>query len=233
MEEINKFYSTYNSKSERKGFQIRQLGKETFRTIGIMISDGQGGHTGGEIVNSPTTSKDYDDHFINELIKLDPPYLLDNFLTFHFDEYKKRIDSDPDLFFKHMKYVVLERIKKFKRDAFIELISEWISRNQENLKNPSQSVTSDYFTEHDISILKQKLDELLLRVSRLELGQEITYDDLYNEIVELKELTSVLSKKTWFDVLKGKLVSFGLGKLTDQGFDLIKSIFSIDRTLNA
>ena len=232
MNEVNKFYSTFNSETNKRDHQISELGKETFRTIGVMVSDGRGGHSGGEIINSPTTLKDYDDLFIKELLKLDPPYLIDDFLTFHFDEYQNKIDSEPTLFIKHMKYVILDRIKRTNRDAFIQLLSEWISKNEKIVTRDNSNNQSNLFTAHEISLISKKLDDLLLRISRLELGQEITYEDIQDEILELKELTTVLSKKTWFDVLKGKLLSIGLGKLTDQGIDLITSIFSSEKSLN-
>ncbi len=232
MSQVNQFYSTFKSNESKQEYQISELGKETFRTIGVMFSDGHGNHSGGEIINSPTTSKDYDNHFIKELIKLDPPYILEDFLDFHFNEYLERKEAERKLFLKHMKYVILDRVKKTNREPIVQLLTEWIAKNESNSENNTFNIDSDYFTKQDISIVKTKLDELLLRISRLELGQEITYDDLQDEMTELKELTTVLNKKTWFDVLKGKLVSIGLGKLTDQGVELITSIFSNDKALN-
>lgn len=81
------------------------------------------------------------------------------------------------------------------------------------------------FSQEELVILNQKLDEMLERLSKLELGQQITYDDLKNEVDELRELTKVINKKNWFQLLQGKLVSIGLGKLADKGMDIIEGTF--------
>lgn len=90
---------------------------------------------------------------------------------------------------------------------------------------------SPNFTQEDIAILNPKLDEMLERLGKLELGQQITYDDLKNEIDELRQLTKVLNKKNWFHLLQGKLVSIGLGKLTDKVFDIIRGTFGDSQLL--
>ena len=53
--------------------------------------------------------------------------------------------------------------------------------------------------------IKRKLDEFSERLTRMEVGQQITYDDLMEELETLKKLLNVLGKKDWRQILKGKL----------------------------
>jgi len=57
--------------------------------------------------------------------------------------------------------------------------------------------------------LSKKLDSVLEHLSKLGAGQEIIFD----EIGELKELQLSLSKKTWSQLLKGKLLDLAIDKI--------------------
>lgn len=57
--------------------------------------------------------------------------------------------------------------------------------------------------------LDEKIDEILEHLVTLGFGQEA----IFNEIDELKELQHTLSKKSWAQLLKGKLVDLTLDKL--------------------
>lgn len=81
------------------------------------------------------------------------------------------------------------------------------------------------FSQEELVMLNRKLDEMLERLSKLELGQQITYDDLKNEIEELRGIAKVVNKKNWFQLLQGKLVSIGLGKLADKAMEIIEGTF--------
>lgn len=48
------------------------------------------------------------------------------------------------------------------------------------------------------------------------MGQEIIYEDLNEEIEELKGLTIQLSKKTWLQLLRVKLVDLTLSQLINK-----------------
>lgn len=56
--------------------------------------------------------------------------------------------------------------------------------------------------------LNDKIDQLVYDLRKLGLGQEI----IYNEIEELKDLYTKVSKKTWGQALKGKLFDIGLSQ---------------------
>lgn len=59
------------------------------------------------------------------------------------------------------------------------------------------------------SDLNKKLDEISERLRKLGYGQEI----IFNEIEELRDLQMSLSKKTWTQVLKGKLIDMSIEKV--------------------
>lgn len=67
--------------------------------------------------------------------------------------------------------------------------------------------------------LENKINEIIERLTVLGYGQEIIFDELQ----ELKDLYTKLSKKTWGQVLKGKLIDLSLGKVVEN--DTIKYIY--------
>lgn len=89
----------------------------------------------------------------------------------------------------------------------------------------------DKFSSDESRTLKAKINELGDRLSRIEVGQQITYDDLIQELEELKKLLDVLGKKNWLQILKGKLVDAGFGVIADQVSELIIEIFKEEKFL--
>ncbi len=81
-------------------------------------------------------------------------------------------------------------------------------------------------------VIKTRLDELAEQLKKIELGQQITYDDLFDEMQELKSLVSVLGKKDWSQLLKGKLVDAGLGSLSAKALEILIQTFSDGKLLN-
>ena len=65
------------------------------------------------------------------------------------------------------------------------------------------------FDYEEEAINNEKLDQIISELSKLRTGQELIYDDLINEIEELKELYH-LGKKTWGQILKGKALEMFL-----------------------
>lgn len=54
------------------------------------------------------------------------------------------------------------------------------------------------------------LDKILADLNQLKVGQQITYDDLFNEIQEIKDFY-FLNKRNWFQLLTGKLTEMVAG----------------------
>ncbi|MFM7852324.1 MAG: hypothetical protein ACKO96_10525, partial [Flammeovirgaceae bacterium] len=109
-------------------------------------------------------------------------------------------------------------------------LRSWLTR-EENTTTNSYS-PSDKFTAEDIKSINIKLDELLQKIERLEVGERLIYDDITEEIEDLKKLTHVMGKKNWTQTLKGQMVDWGLGQLTEKGFSLLTSTFNGDKLLN-
>lgn len=101
--------------------------------------------------------------------------------------------------------------------AFIEEYDFFDNENNES---------SQGFSAEDILIVNSKLDELLEKFKSIELGQQVTYNDVIYEFEDLKVLAKKLNKKNWFEVFQGKLIAIGLGKLTDKAFELLETVFS-------
>lgn len=89
----------------------------------------------------------------------------------------------------------------------------------------------DKFSETEKSELSTKLDELLERIKKLELGQQVTYDDFEAEFKELKVLMNVLGKKDWKQLLYGKLVDAGLGAISSKVLDITINVFKGENLL--
>lgn len=63
----------------------------------------------------------------------------------------------------------------------------------------------DTFTESEMKDANSKLDQILRDLNDLKLGQQVIYEDLTNEINELKDLY-FLGKKKWHQLLIGKSI---------------------------
>lgn len=77
-------------------------------------------------------------------------------------------------------------------------------------KVSKNNLSSEYFTVQEKAQQTSKIDEVLAKLNELQLGQEI----IYNDIEELKNLPN-LKKKNFNEVVKGKIVDWGLKKVLD------------------
>ena len=91
---------------------------------------------------------------------------------------------------------------------------------------------SDRIDSLEQEILADKVDELLERLKKVELGQQVIYDDLVDELQELKKLLSVLGKKDWKQILQGKLVDAGLGSIASEVMKAMAETFSKQNLLH-
>lgn len=67
--------------------------------------------------------------------------------------------------------------------------------------------------------VSERIDELIDKLDKLGLGQEILFDELQ----ELKELYGQLNKTNWGQLLKGKLIDLGLSQVIDK--DTVKFVY--------
>lgn len=111
-------------------------------------------------------------------------------------------------------------------------LSNWFTKELGTKGTTGDSYPNDKFSDDEISSINRKLDELLDKLVRVEVGQRLIYDDITEGIDELKKLTRIVNKKTWTQTLKGKMIDWGFGKLSDQGFNILTSTFNVDKLLN-
>ncbi|MEQ9437879.1 MAG: hypothetical protein RIG62_02485 [Cyclobacteriaceae bacterium] len=90
----------------------------------------------------------------------------------------------------------------------------------------------DKFSHSQQEEIAIRLDELATRLHKMEVGQQIIYDDLLEEMETMKKLLNVLGKKDWRQQLQGKLVDQGLGKLMNETIDAITNIFGNQNLLD-
>lgn len=81
---------------------------------------------------------------------------------------------------------------------------------QEELEELEGNLDDRYFNQSYRNSLTDSMDEILSRFDKLEMGQQITYDDLFNELQELKSFY-YLNKKNWIEMFAGKLSSMIAG----------------------
>lgn len=75
---------------------------------------------------------------------------------------------------------------------------------QEELEELEENLDDTYFNQSYRNSLTSSMDEIISRFDKLETGQQITYDDLFQELQELKSFY-YLNKKNWIEMLTGKL----------------------------
>ena len=76
-------------------------------------------------------------------------------------------------------------------------------------------VNEDTFTVEKKNKSDEKLDQILNQMEELKLGHQIIYDDLINEINELRELY-FLGKKKWYQMLAGKIVDMTVSGIVSE-----------------
>lgn len=113
-----------------------------------------------------------------------------------------------------------------------EILSHGVEFIEEQALDREPYEPTDIFSEEEKELIERKLDEFSARLTRIEIGQQITYDDLMDELEILKKLLNVLGKKDWRQLLKGKLVDAGLGQLADKVGELMIETFKDDILLN-
>jgi hypothetical protein len=85
-----------------------------------------------------------------------------------------------------------------------------------------EETSSEEISEVERDQIKSMLDEILERIKKLELGQQIAYDDLDKRFDELlnKDLLRV-GKQKFLEMLLGTLVKHGLTEALDSAIEVI------------
>lgn len=106
-------------------------------------------------------------------------------------------------------------IEQFAKEVTLDYLT--IEREEDFKKDKSKEETSEENQE-----ILDGINELIERLSKLELGQEIIYEDLRKDIEEVKDLIGKTSKKNIRQLIMGKLVDAGLGAIAEEAIEAIK-----------
>lgn len=143
--------------------------------------------------------------------------------------YDLRNDNDRLIFFNlikdHAKETYGEHYKTCKKDNCdyskqFKLLNYYLDKHISELDINS----NDYFTYQEQNTNNDRLDKILNEIEKLSNGQELIYDDLIQEINDLKEMYH-LGKKTWGQVLKGKSFEMLMAGVLDK--TIIKHLVEI------
>ncbi len=122
------------------------------------------------------------------------------------------------------------------KDGFLARIT---TEGREFIENPSSKKSQSYqyqpndkISAEEQEVFRAKVDELFEHLKRVEIGQQVIYDDLFDELQQLKKLVGILGKKDWKQSLQGKLVDAGLGSLTNEALKAITDTFSKQNLLH-
>lgn len=152
---MNEFYLIFEDNGIAKDdLMLDDMGnRKPLMTVGFPSrrSDFGGGSRG---YNSKTyygtvTADDYDNQFVNKLIKYKPIYNIHLLLDYHFKHYSKKYGNEvEEKFLKHMKYVVLPKLKTHAkaRHEYVELFEEWLENNGLSISSKVKNITNNIRT---------------------------------------------------------------------------------------
>jgi len=103
---------------------------------------------------------------------------------------------------------------------------------EEELLKKYEYQPKDLYNESERSEIIEKLELLLVRIQRLEMGHEIIYDNFDKEFNDLKAMLNFLDKKDWRQMLYGKLVDAGLGVLATEVYSAISEVFKESKLIS-
>ncbi len=86
---------------------------------------------------------------------------------------------------------------------------------QEEMDELDENLDSKYFNENYRESLNSGIQEISERLQRVEGGQEVTYNDIMEELEDLKNLY-FLSKKNWVEMFIGKFSSMVAGGMISE-----------------
>ncbi|MET7036895.1 hypothetical protein [Elizabethkingia miricola] len=144
---------------------------------------------------------DKNDFILNKLNSLfgDETYSIERILEFNNINYRNNETREIAEDLSRRGYVILnERYGNSDKVKISVKGAAYIER-----KNKQKKTTK---TKND---LDKKIDNIIEQLTKLGYGQEI----IFNDIEELRELQHKLSKKSWSQLLKGKLLDLALDKI--------------------
>ncbi len=203
MRDINKFYCLYidNSKINHE-FEIKELREKSFRGFEFEVRRSDGYKSGGEIIMTKTTEKDYDDEFHKKILKIEPVYKIFDFLQFHYDNFCKT-NYDYELFITHIQYVILPKYEISNHlKTHKDIITNWLEKTKKmNLIQQEQEKNIYLQKAYEVAYENSPESPLSLSINPIELGKILNFSEqqtkrIVIELVSEKYLTSVLGMKS-------------------------------------
>lgn len=96
------------------------------------------------------------------------------------------------------------------------------NKNESSTYFNQEDYTNEFTSRYNYEEMNTKIDEILEKLNRTELGEELIFD----EIQELKDLVKVLNKKNFAQILKGKLLDLTANKIAGLGIEAAKHIYT-------
>ncbi len=176
--QVNRFYSICSDRIKKHEFDLKDLGNSIWRGFSAAFAYEDGRIEGGESLSSPTTLKDYDEEFFKVLMRMEPPYRVNDFLTHHSDYFSLVKKGDHELFVKHIKYVILPKVRKTKRLEYIELIENWIQiKDKMNLLEQLQQKNEFLKRAYKLAVETSPSNPLSVSINPIEFGRSIDFDE--------------------------------------------------------
>jgi hypothetical protein len=176
MEILNNFYSIYQDEKTRNEFDIKKLDDNLYRDSVASLWNIES--IKNPIINtSPPTIDDYDNKFVDLIVSLDPIYIIEDCLNYHFDNYKKD-NNNVELFIKHIEFVIIPKIKIFKRQECLDLINIWINKNKEiMIRKQLQEKTEFLKKAYEKAIEVAPSSPLSVSLKPIEFGKSIGFSE--------------------------------------------------------
>ena len=131
--------------------------------------------------------------------------LLDKFLTY---ADKNKLHNTTLMGTKYFDTKLIEKFAKNVSMKYLTIERENTFKQPENQSEENQEILDG-------------INQLLERLAKLELGQEVIYEDLRKDIEEVKNFIGKVSKKTIRQLVLGKIVDAGLGAIASETLDAI------------
>lgn len=187
--------------AEKKIYQIISKVKYV-KDIGSLIDSFVDPEKDTPIIETLTEKKDF---ILSKIYKVfnDNFYSVSDILKFNGISFRDKETEELAEYLKKRDYVFMEN--EYSGDR-IKLTIKGASYIERKLKAKIVKKSTRFDS------VDSKLDEITKRLKALGFGQQI----IFEELEELRELQTKLSKKTWTQTLKGKLVDLGIDQVINK-----------------
>ncbi|GHE71369.1 hypothetical protein [Roseivirga thermotolerans] len=102
---------------------------------------------------------------------------------------------------EHLKICTASKIEECPTNQFFENALFFL---QEEIEDIEDSLDPAEFSRYEKEQLSKAITEILAELKKIQVGQQITYDDISDQLIELKDFY-FLNKKNWTQLFLGKM----------------------------